>query len=118
MSTRELAEKAAAALDARKGSDIVIIDIAEKSSFADYFIIASGGNTRQVGGLADEVDERLAEAGFFAKSIEGKKESGWILMDYGDIIVNVFTAEMRDKYNIEKLWGDCETTYFGDREEN
>ena len=58
--------------------------------------------------LTDEVEDRLAEAGLYVKSIEGKQGSGWILMDFGDIIVNLFTREMREKYSIEKVWGDCQ----------
>ena len=58
--------------------------------------------------MCDELEEQFEKEGVFVKSIEGKKNSGWILMDYGDIIVNLLTVEMREKYNIEKVWGDCE----------
>ena len=58
--------------------------------------------------MCDELEEQFEKEGVFVKSIEGKKTSGWILMDYGDIIVNLLTVEMREKYNIEKVWGDCE----------
>ena len=78
----------------------------EKSSFADYLVIASGNSERQVNTLVDEVEEQFAKEGLLVKSIEGKN-SGWILMDFGDVIVNIFTKEMREKYNIEKVWGDC-----------
>ena len=71
-------------------------------------VLASGGSERQVGTLCDELEEQFEKEGVFVKSIEGKKTSGWILMDYGDIIVNLLTVEMREKYNIEKVWGDCE----------
>lgn len=109
MDTKRLALIAAEAIDKNKGTDIMIIDIAEKSSFADYFILASGRNERQIGALRDDVEDALAQAGMLVKSVEGKKESGWILMDYGDIIVNILTEEMRERYNIEKVWADCET---------
>ena len=72
-------------------------------------ILASGSNERLVGALADEVEDAFAKEGLLARSIEGKKESGWILLDFGDIIVNVLTLEMRERYNIEKVWADCET---------
>ena len=70
-------------------------------------IIASGGSERQVQALVDDVEEAFAKEGLLVKSIEGKQNSGWILMDYGDVIVNIFTKETREKYNIEKVWGDC-----------
>jgi len=99
---------AAKILDDKKAKDVLIIDISKKASFADYFILASGANERQVGSLSEEIDDQFAKEGIIAKSIEGKKTSGWILMDYGDVIVNVLSTEMRDRYNIEKVWGDCE----------
>lgn len=108
MENKEIALMAAKILDEKKAKDIVIIDISSKASFADYFVLASGANERQVGTLSEEIDDRFSEEGIFTKSIEGKKASGWILMDYGDVIVNVLSSEMRDRYNIEKVWGDCE----------
>lgn len=117
MSSKILARKAAGILEKRKGEDILIIDIGEKSSFADYFILASGGSERQIGSLADDVEDALAEDDMLAKNIEGTKESGWILMDYGDIIINVMTRDMRERYNIEKLWADCNYLPLEDNEE-
>ena len=98
---------AAKTLDNKKAEDIVIIDIMEKSSFADYLIIASGGSERQVNTLVDEVEDQMAKEGLIVKSIEGKQNSGWVLMDFGDLVVNIFTRDTREKYNIEKVWGDC-----------
>lgn len=109
MNSKDYALLAAETLDSKKAEDIIIFDIAEKSSIADYLILATGLNERSVGALIDEVEDRLAQEGLLVKSVEGKKESGWILMDYGDIIVNVLTAEKRDRYNIEKVWADCNT---------
>ncbi|MEA4922080.1 MAG: bis(5'-nucleosyl)-tetraphosphatase (symmetrical) YqeK [Eubacteriaceae bacterium] len=109
MNSKDLAILAAKAADSRKGTDITIIDIGAKSSFADYMVLASGGSERQIAALADEVEDAFAKEGILVKNIEGKKESGWILMDYGDIIVNFLTEDMRGKYNIEKVWGDCAT---------
>ncbi|MEL7657831.1 MAG: ribosome silencing factor [Bacillota bacterium] len=108
MNNKEIAKKAAAVLLNKKAIDVVIIDIKEKSSFADYFVIASGGSERQVGTLADEIEDQFAKEGILTRSVEGKKTSGWILMDFGDVIVNIFTTEQRDRYNIEKVWSDCE----------
>ena len=91
-----------------KAQDIVIVDIQGKATFADYFVICSGGSERQVQSLTDDVEDAFAKENLFVKSIEGRQGSGWILMDFGDIIVNLFTKEMRERYNIEKVWGDCE----------
>lgn len=107
MDNKKIALQAAAVLLKKKALDVVVIDITEKSSFADYFVIASGNTERQVGTLADEIEDQFAKEGILSKSVEGKKTSGWILMDYGDVIINVFTVEQRDRYNIEKVWSDC-----------
>ena len=108
MTNREYALLAAKTLSDKKAEDITVIDIQGKATFADYFVICSGSSERQVNSLTDEVEDRLAEAGLYVKSIEGKQGSGWILMDFGDIIVNLFTREMREKYSIEKVLGDCQ----------
>ncbi|HYE69758.1 MAG TPA: ribosome silencing factor, partial [Anaerovoracaceae bacterium] len=107
MNNKDIALKAAAVLINKKALDVVVIDIAEKSSFADYFVIASGGSERQVGTLADEIEDQFAKEGILTRSVEGKKTSGWILMDFGDVIVNIFTVEQRERYKIEKIWSDC-----------
>lgn len=108
MEPKELSLKVAKLLDDRKAIDVTVIDISPKASFADYFVMASAGSDRQIGALVDNVEDMLEPAGIFPKSVEGKKSSGWILMDYGDVVINVMTAEMREKYNIERIWGDCE----------
>lgn len=93
-------------LTAKKARDIVVIDVTDRSSFADHLIIASAGSERQLGTLAAELADKLAEDGLFPKNVEGKNPSGWILMDYGDLIVNLFSEEQRSRYNLEKIWGD------------
>ncbi|MBE6037063.1 MAG: ribosome silencing factor [Clostridiales bacterium] len=106
MENKEIALKAAAILNEKKARDVVVIDVTEKSSFADFLVIASGGSERQVRSLASELSDKLAEEGIFSRSIEGRGPSGWILMDYGDIVINVFSQDQRSRYNIEKVWGD------------
>ena len=108
MEPKELSLKVAKLLDDRKAIDVTVIDISPKASFADYFVMASAGSDRQMGALVDNVEDMLEPAGIFPKIVEGKKSSGWILMDYVDVVINVMTAEMREKYNIERIWGDCE----------
>lgn len=107
MNNKSFALLAAKTLDDKKALDIAVIDIMEKVTFADYLVIATGNSERQVNSLVDEVEDQFAKEGLLVKNIEGKQNSGWVLMDFGDIIVNIFTKEMREKYNIEKVWGDC-----------
>ncbi len=117
MTNREFALLAGKTLSDKKALDVAIIDIQEKASFADYFVVASGTSERQINTLIDYVEDAFAKEGLLPKSVEGKNNSGWILMDFGDIIVNLFTNEMREKYNIEKVWGDCPSVDFEENEE-
>lgn len=107
MNNKETALYIAELLDAKKARDLVILDIGERSGFADYFVIATAINQRNMQALCDEVEDKLKEIDLDVRSIEGKDSSGWILMDYGDVIVNIFTADQRDHYQIEKIWNDC-----------
>ncbi len=109
MESKEIAQAIADLLNSKKAKDIVMIDIAEKSSFADYFVNATGGSARQLGALADDVEDKLYELGLEPRSKDGRPDTGWILVDGGDIIVNLFTAETRDKYTLEKIWSDCQS---------
>ncbi|MDO4339968.1 MAG: ribosome silencing factor [Eubacteriales bacterium] len=103
---KEMTRLALKALDDKKGQDIKVIDIHEVSVIADYFIIASGTNQNQVQAMVDNVEEELGRAGYEAKQIEGTKNSSWILMDYGDLIVHVFDEENRLFYDLERIWRD------------
>lgn len=106
MTSKELAKLAYTALDDKKGEDIRIIDISRISVLADYFIIASGSNKNQVQAMADNVQEELYKAGTEVKQVEGYQSGNWILMDYGDIIIHVFSSEDRLFYDLEKIWRD------------
>lgn len=112
MTNKELAIKSAVLLDSKKASDVTILDISDKSGFADYFVIGTGISERQVAALSDYISDELAASKVYPKSIEGKAESGWILMDFGDIIINLFLNEQREKYNLEKVWADCKRIAF------
>ena len=101
-----MAQIACKAIDDKKGQDIKIIDIHNVSVIADYFVIASGTNSNQVQAIVDNVEEQLGRAGFEAKHIEGNRNSSWILMDYGDVIVHVFDEENRLFYDLERIWRD------------
>ena len=94
------------ALDEKKGYDIKLIDISEITMIADYFVIASASNQNQVQAMVDNADEMLGRAGYEAKQIEGTRNSSWVLMDYGDMIVHVFDEENRLFYDLERIWRD------------
>ena len=96
-------------LDEKIANNISILNISNVSSFADYFVLATAGSERQMGTLAEDVEDKFAELEIEPKSKDGRPETGWILVDGGDIIVNLFTEETRDKYTLEKIWNDCES---------
>lgn len=98
-------------LSEKKARDITVINIAEKSSFADFFVNATAGSERQLSALLDFASGKAEELGLVQKNIEGVQGSGWMLADYGDIIINLFTEETRDKYTLDKIWSDCETVF-------
>lgn len=108
MSIKDNAIRVADFINKKKGKDIVIMDVSQVSSFADYFIIAHGNSSRQLKTLANEVEKGMTEAGVSLYYKEGKETSGWILLDYGDFIVHLFLPEQRHHYNIEKIWNDGE----------
>ena len=97
---------AKAALEDKKAQNVKIIDIRNISVLADYFIIADGSNPNQVQAMADSVEEILGKAGYACRQIEGYGTGGWILMDYGDIIVHAFNREDRLFYDLERIWRD------------
>ncbi|MCM1363490.1 MAG: ribosome silencing factor [Ruminococcus sp.] len=106
MTELELTKAAVKVLDNKKAIDIKAIHITEFSIVADYFIIASGTSNTHVKALADEVEYELGQLGVKPNHIEGRA-TGWILLDYGSVIVHVFTGESREYYNLERLWSDA-----------
>ena len=103
---KKMAKIAYDALEDKKGDDIRIIDISNVSVVADLFIIADGSNESQVRAMVESVEEELEKAGYRIKQKEGNRNSGWILMDFGDIIVHVFDKENRLFYDLERIWRD------------
>ncbi|MBK7919584.1 MAG: ribosome silencing factor [Chloroflexi bacterium] len=92
----------------KKGSDIVLLDLREHTVFADYFLICNGENDRQIRALAESVrTEAKQEAGILASGVEGIPEAGWILIDFGDLVVHVFSPDKRAYYSLEDLWTDA-----------
>jgi ribosome-associated protein len=98
---------AARAADAKQGRDIVVLEVGEVLAIADYFVITSAGNARQVRTIAEEIERQVDDAGGpKPRRIEGLQEPRWVLMDYGDFVVHVFLQETREFYELERLWGD------------
>jgi ribosome-associated protein len=86
---------------------LVLLDVSEISSFADYFLICSGRSSRQVQGIADRLEEALRELGIRPLGVEGRREGHWVLMDYGDVIVHIFYEPTRSVYDLESLWSEA-----------
>ena len=104
--SKMIVKKAYDALNDKKGEDIKIIEIGKLSTVADYFIIANGSNAPHVESLVDNVEEELLKENIHAERIEGVRSSGWILMDYSDVVVHVFSKEDRLFYDLERIWRD------------
>jgi len=104
---RERAIRVAQAAERKKALDIRVLDLKGVFSAADYFVICTGRNVTQLAAIAREVEEEIkgSENAYFKK--QGIPESGWILLDYGDVVVHIFSHEARDFYSLEHLWGDA-----------
>ncbi|MEZ5850244.1 MAG: ribosome silencing factor [Hyphomicrobiaceae bacterium] len=104
-----LVKQIAGWLDEFKATQIVTIDLEGKSSLGDYMVIASGGTDRHVGAIADQLQDKLKEAGITGVRTEGQPQCDWVVIDIGDIIVHVFRPEVREFYNLEKMWSQERT---------
>ena len=103
---KEMVITAVAALQDKKGEDIRVIDISGVTVIADYFIIASGSNPNQVQALVDNVEEQMYKAGYDDPRVEGYNTASWVLLDYNDVIVHVFSQDDRLFYDLERIWRD------------
>ncbi len=115
MNTEQMAKKIAEVLSAKKGEDVIRIDVSSKTSLADWFVIASGRSATQVRAMADAVEEEMKKDGVTIRRSEGVVEGRWAVLDYGDVIVHIFHDEQRLFYHLERLWTDGTTVI---REEN
>lgn len=106
MTERALAQAIGTWLYNKKAQDIISLQVSHLTVIADYMVIASGRTPAQVKALADEVDEKMAEAGWILRRSEGAAEGRWIVMDYGTILVHIFHRDERAYYNLERLWED------------
>lgn len=108
METKALSLEVFKALDDKKAHDIKVLNVQGITSIADYFILATGTSTRHASSLAESVEEALSEMGYEPAHKEGYRTGEWILLDYLDVIVHVFTEETRAFYKLEKMWKDAE----------
>jgi len=92
---------------AKKGEDLIVLDLRSISSFTDFFVIMHGNSPRQNIALFENIEQELKKESIRPLSVEGKKHAEWILMDYGNFIVHVFSKKAREYYSLEKLWGDA-----------
>ncbi|TCO73605.1 ribosome-associated protein [Rhodovulum euryhalinum] len=104
VSSEELLDHILASLSDDKAEDVITIDLRGKSSIADYMVICSGRSTRQVGAIAEKLKERLKEDLGRGSKLEGKDQGDWVLIDTGDVVVHVFRPEVREFYQLEKMW--------------
>jgi len=105
--SKELTLGIAAALD-KKATDVVVLDLRKGSAFTDFFVICTGANVRQVQAIAEAMQAAIGKTGARPALVEGKSHAEWVLIDYFDFIVHIFTPAKREFYNLERLWGDAE----------
>jgi ribosome-associated protein len=103
------AQIAARAADAKKGEDILVLDVADIIGIVDYFVITAASNTRLVRTIVEEIERQVFEqAGDKPRAVEGLRDASWVLLDYGDLVVHVFLTETREFYGLERLWADAD----------
>jgi ribosome-associated protein len=112
---RATALVAAQAAADKLATDVLLIDVSDRLAITDVFVLATGGNERQVESIVDEVEAKLREHGSKPIRREGQRDGRWVLLDYGDVVVHVQHAEERVFYALERLWKDCPTIPFVDR---
>ena len=104
--SKDMLKTAIEALQDKKAEDIRVIDISNVTIISDYFIIAHGNNANQLQAIVDNVTEKMHKAGFEEPKIEGYNNASWILLDYNDVVIHIFSKEDRLFYNLERIWKD------------
>jgi ribosome-associated protein len=104
MQTKELLKMVESVLDERKGQNITTLDVIGKTSVTDYMVLATSTSERHAKALSDYVVEKVKENGFMPLGVEGQQGSDWVLVDLGDVILHIMTAQAREFYQLEKLW--------------
>ena len=97
------------AVDEKKGQNIKVLDLEELTPIADYFILVTGNNSSQISAIQDNVYKKLGENGYKPSRVEGIRNSTWVLMDYNDIIIHIFSPDDREFYNLDHIWKDAKT---------
>ena len=111
--SKKLAWQIASAAEDKKAEDIVLLDVAEVSYLADYFVLVTGFSRTQLNAIAESIEERLKkEFNLQPMRVSGKREGNWIVQDYGDVIAHIFLPEAREYYNLEAFWGHAERIEF------
>jgi ribosome-associated protein len=105
----ELWRAAVEAAESKQAKDVKVLDLREVTSFADFFVVASGANARQIQAIADEIEIQLKQIGEYPNSVEGYQNAEWVLLDYGDYLIHIFTEKARQFYDLERLWRDAKT---------
>ncbi|EJN55446.1 ribosome silencing factor [Loigolactobacillus coryniformis] len=108
LNSKEILEIAVRAADSKRAEDIIALDVRDVSLLADYFVVMQGGSKRQMDAILEEIMEKEEDAGITVKRVEGKNSDKWVLLDLGDVVVNIFNPEERAYYNLEKLWANAE----------
>ena len=103
---KEVADAIAEILDSKKARDVKVLHVEDKTVIAEYFVLCTGNSSTQVKALAGEVEFKIGERGLLPYHVEGKDNNSWIIMDYSNVIVHVFTRDAREFYNLEKLYED------------
>lgn len=112
METKDIAQKIAAAANDKKAKDILLLNMEGLSPVTDFYVICSAGNSTLVKAIADNIEDKLAEAGVHPTHKEGYADARWVLLDYSDVVAHVFLEEERDFYNLEQLWADAPSESF------
>jgi ribosome-associated protein len=107
MTSEELAGRLAAIADDKGGTDLVALDVRQLVGYTDYLVICTARNERQAKAIHDEVHHQLKKEGWLPARVEGEREAEWVLMDYLDAVLHVFTPEPRERYRLEQLWGEA-----------
>lgn len=108
----QLAKAAVDVASDKKAADVLLLDIHTITTIADYFVICTGNNSRQIQAIADALNEELGKQGAKVLYREGTADSGWVLLDFGDIIVHIFGPKEREYYRLERLWNEAQTVVY------